>query len=41
MTRIIMSGCNGAMGRTIANIVEEDAEAKIVAGHCLYPNTGV
>ena len=32
MTRIIMSGCNGAMGRTIANIVEEDAEAKIVAG---------
>lgn len=32
MTRIIMSGCNGAMGRTITDIVKEDAEACIVAG---------
>ncbi len=32
MTRIIMSGCNGAMGRTITGIVEEDSEAEIVAG---------
>lgn len=32
MTRIIMSGCNGAMGRTISEIVKEDPEAEIVAG---------
>lgn len=32
MTRIIMSGCNGAMGRTITEIVKEDPEAEIVAG---------
>ena len=32
MTRIIMSGCNGAMGNMITKIVEEDAEATIVAG---------
>lgn len=32
MTRIIMSGCNGAMGRTITDIVKEDPEAEIVAG---------
>ncbi len=32
MTRIIMSGCNGVMGRTITEIVEGDSEAKIVAG---------
>ncbi|MCH5252727.1 MAG: 4-hydroxy-tetrahydrodipicolinate reductase [Lachnospiraceae bacterium] len=32
MTRIIMSGCNGAMGRTITGIVKEDSEAVIVAG---------
>lgn len=32
MTRIIMSGCNGAMGTTITKIVSEDAEAEIVAG---------
>ena len=44
MTRIIMCGCNGAMGRMITGIVNEDAEAEIVAGidmvdtkeHC-YP----
>lgn len=32
MTRIIMSGCNGAMGRTITDIVAKDSEAQIVAG---------
>ena len=32
MTRIIMCGCCGAMGKTISNIVKEDAEATIVAG---------
>ena len=32
MTRIIMCGCNGAMGRMITGIVNEDAEAEIVAG---------
>lgn len=32
MTRIIMSGCNGHMGRTITDIVREDTEAEIVAG---------
>lgn len=32
MTRIIMCGCNGAMGKMINNIVKEDDEAQIVAG---------
>lgn len=32
MTRIIMSGCCGAMGRMIANIVKDDVDAEIVAG---------
>lgn len=32
MTRIIMCGCNGAMGKMIAGIVKEDSEAEIVAG---------
>lgn len=32
MTRIIMCGCNGAMGRTITEIVKDDPEAEIVAG---------
>lgn len=32
MTKIIMSGCNGAMGRMITAIVKEDEEAEIVAG---------
>ena len=32
MTRIIMNGCNGAMGQSITKIVAEDAEAVIVAG---------
>lgn len=32
MTRIIMRGCNGHMGRVIADLVKEDAAAEIVAG---------
>lgn len=32
MTRIIMSGCSGAMGRTITDIVNKDDTAEIVAG---------
>ncbi len=32
MTRIIMSGCNGAMGTMISSIVAQDTEAEIVAG---------
>ena len=32
MTRIIMHGCNGAMGQTISRIVREDETAEIVAG---------
>lgn len=32
MTRIIMHGCNGAMGQMIAGLVADDENAKIVAG---------
>lgn len=32
MTRIIMHGCNGAMGQMISNLVAADEEATIVAG---------
>ena len=32
MTRIIMRGCNGHMGRVIADLVKEDSAAEIVAG---------
>ena len=32
MTRIIMNGCNGHMGRVITELVESDADAQIVAG---------
>ncbi|MBR5712817.1 MAG: 4-hydroxy-tetrahydrodipicolinate reductase [Lachnospiraceae bacterium] len=32
MTRIIMNGCSGHMGRVISEIVEQDANAEIVAG---------
>ncbi len=32
MTRIIMCGCNGVMGRMITGIVEDDPDAEIVAG---------
>ena len=32
MTRIIMHGCNGAMGQMIAGLVAADEDAEIVAG---------
>ena len=32
MTEIILSGCNGHMGRTVRRIVSETPEARIVAG---------
>ncbi len=32
MTKIIMHGCNGRMGRVIADLVKADPEAEIVAG---------
>jgi len=32
MTRIIMYGCNGKMGRVISQLVKEDENAEIVAG---------
>lgn len=32
MTKILMHGCNGAMGRTITNIVKEEEDVQIVAG---------
>ena len=38
MTKIIMHGCNGAMGQTISKIVNEDPEAQIVAGIDLVDN---
>lgn len=36
MTRIIMHGCNGRMGQVISEIVENDADAQIVAGVDVY-----
>lgn len=38
MTRIIMCGCNGAMGRMITGIVKDDSEAEIVAGIDMVDN---
>ena len=32
MTKIIMHGCNGHMGRVITGIVSNDADCEIVAG---------
>jgi 4-hydroxy-tetrahydrodipicolinate reductase len=32
MTRILLSGCSGKMGRVIANIVKDDPDCEIVAG---------
>ncbi len=32
MTKIIMCGCNGKMGQVISSLVEDDADAEIVAG---------
>lgn len=38
MVRIIMSGCNGYMGRVVAEIVDADQDAEIVAGIDLADN---
>lgn len=32
MVRIILNGCNGAMGKMLANIIEQDEQAQVVAG---------
>ncbi len=37
MTKIIMHGCNGKMGRVICNIVKNDSDAEIVAGVDIAP----
>ncbi len=41
MVRILLSGCCGAMGRMITDIVKEDENAEIVAGVDLVPNKNV
>lgn len=38
MTRIIMHGCNGAMGQVITDIVRKDEQATIVAGIDIVDN---
>lgn len=38
MTRIIMHGCNGAMGQTISKIAAEDENVEIVAGIDIVDN---
>ena len=46
MVRIILNGCNGAMGKMLANIIAQDEQAQVVAGiditqaihHFLYLN---
>lgn len=37
MNRIILSGCSGKMGRTVANIVENRQDCEIVAGLDIHP----
>ena len=32
MVRIILNGCNGAMGKMLANIIAQDDQAQVVAG---------
>lgn len=38
MTKVIMHGCNGAMGQTISRIVSEDENVEIVAGIDIVDN---
>lgn len=38
MIKAIMHGCNGAMGRTITSIIDNDPDIEIVAGIDLYDN---
>ena len=37
MVRVIMHGCNGAMGRVITGLAAEDQELEIVAGIDVNP----
>ena len=32
MTNVIMHGCNGKMGKNIANLIKEDEDVTLVAG---------
>lgn len=36
MTKIILNGCNGRMGRVITRLVAEDSECEIVAGFDIF-----
>ena len=36
MTDILLHGCNGRMGQMIAGLLENDADARIVAGVDAY-----
>lgn len=38
MTRVIMHGCNGKMGRTISDLIAADEEIEIAAGVDAYDN---
>lgn len=37
MVRVILYGCNGAMGQVITNLVSEQKEVEIVAGIDIHP----
>ena len=39
MTKIIMNGCNGKMGRVITRLVNDDSDCEIVAGFDINENT--
>ena len=36
MTRIVVSGCNGKMGREIVSIVSEASDCQVVAGGGIF-----
>lgn len=36
MTKVIMHGCNGMMGRMITELIKEDTQVEIVAGIDIY-----
>ena len=40
MVKMIMHGCNGAMGRVITGLVQEDGAIEIVAGICVFRGPG-
>ena len=41
MTRVIMHGCNGHMGRVISELAAKDSDVEIVAGIVLLPKDTV